>query len=110
LTRGAVSPFPAPEALAPLNVCQSVDEILADYERLVNIYHDPDPFSMQRIGLAPVNPATCTESLLHETVNFARMRNLVCHIHLAVSPRENEWSLNKHGIREFDYLESIGWV
>lgn len=109
-TRGAVSPLPAPEALAPANVCQSDSEILADYERLVNAYHDPDPFSMLRIGLAPVNPVTSTESLLLETVQFAREHNLVCHTHLAESPQENEWSLKKHGMREFDYMESIGWV
>ncbi|MCJ7623596.1 MAG: amidohydrolase family protein [Anaerolineaceae bacterium] len=109
-TRGAVSSIEAPDALAPPNVCQTDDEILQDYERLVNTYHNPDPFSMLRIGLAPVNPVTSTESLLIETIKFARKHDLRCHTHLAESPQENEWSMNKHGMREFDYMESIGWV
>jgi len=109
-TRGSVSILDSKDALAPRGVSQSDEEILLDYERLVNTYHDPNPFSMLRIALAPVNPVTATESLLLETIKFARKYNLHCHTHLAESPQENEWSMINHGMREFDYMESIGWV
>lgn len=109
-TRGSVSILDSKDALAPRGVSQSDEEILLDYERLVNTYHDPNPFSMLRIALAPVNPVTATESLLLETIKFARKNNLHCHTHLAESPQENEWSMINHGMREFDYMESIGWV
>jgi cytosine/adenosine deaminase-related metal-dependent hydrolase len=109
-TRGAVSKSNSPDALAPNNVCQTDDEILQDYERLVNTYHDPSPFSMLRIGLSPVNPVTSTKNLLKETIRYARQHNLRCHTHLAESEQENEWAMSVHGMREFDYLESIGWV
>jgi 8-oxoguanine deaminase len=109
-TRGAVSILNKPDALAPKYVSQSDEDILLDYERMVNTYHDPSPFSMLRIGLAPVNPVTSTESLLKETIRFARKHGLVCHTHLAESVQENQWSLDLHGVREFDYMESIEWV
>jgi 8-oxoguanine deaminase len=109
-TRGSVSILNKPDALAPKNVSQSDEDILLDYERMLNTYHDPSPFSMLRIGLAPVNPVTSTESLLKETIYYARKHNLVCHTHLAESEQENQWSLDLHGVREFDYLESIEWV
>jgi cytosine/adenosine deaminase-related metal-dependent hydrolase len=109
-TRGGVSILDKPDALAPRNVSQSDEDILLDYERMVNTYHDPSPFSMLRIGLAPVNPVTSTEGLLKETIRFARKHNLVCHTHLAESIQENQWSMDLHGVREFDYMESIEWV
>ena len=109
-TRGSVSFLDTKDALAPKRVSQSDEDILLDYERMVNTYHDPSPFSMLRIGLAPVNPVTATESLLVETIKYARKHNLYCHTHLAESPQENEWSINKHGMREFDYMQSIDWV
>jgi 8-oxoguanine deaminase len=109
-TRGSVSFLDKPDALAPKNVSQSDEDILLDYERMLNTYHDPSPFSMLRIGLAPVNPVTATESLLKETIRYARKHNLVCHTHLAEAEQENQWSLDLHGMREFDYMESIEWV
>jgi len=109
-TRGNVSFLDKPDALAPKNVSQTDDEILQDYERMVNTYHDPSPFSMLRIGLSPVNPVTATESILIETIRYARKHNLVCHTHLAESPQENQWAMDNHGMREFDYMESIEWV
>jgi 8-oxoguanine deaminase len=109
-TRGAVSPSNLKVPLAPRNVTQTDDEILQDYERVVSAYHDPSEFSMVRIGLGPTNPVTTTETVMRETIRFARKHGLRCHTHLSEDPEEEVWSLSTKGKRLFDYVEDLGWV
>jgi cytosine/adenosine deaminase-related metal-dependent hydrolase len=109
-TRGSVSPDKSDTPIAPYNVTQPDEDILQDYERLVSTYHDPSDFSMLRIGLGPTNISTSSENLLRETIRFARRHGLHCHTHLAEAPEEDVWCMETHGMRPFDYLESIEWV
>ena len=46
--------------------------ILDDCQRLISTYHDPDPFSMLRIGIAPCTPFTVTKDLMRESAMLAR--------------------------------------
>ncbi|MHA2427769.1 MAG: amidohydrolase family protein, partial [Candidatus Hermodarchaeia archaeon] len=109
-TRGSVSLDERQVPLAPLNVTQTDDEILQDFERLVNTYHDPSEISMLRIGLGPTSPVTSTENLMRESIRFARQYGLHCHTHLSESPEEEAWSLETHRMRQFDFMEEIEWV
>jgi len=108
--RGAVSPDPSPHAIAPPEVCQPDEEILYDFERLIKTYHDPSPYAMLRIALGPTNPVTSTRTLLRETRKMARRHAVRLHTHLSESPLEEQWCLETHNMRLFEYMEELGWV
>lgn len=96
--------------LVPADMVEKDEDVLLDYERLVNTYHDPEPFSMLRIALSPNAPFTVTTNLMRETIKFARKHGLYSHTHLAEGKIEEEWTLNKFGMRPFEYMESLEWV
>lgn len=108
--RGAMSLDQSQGGIAPRNVTETDEEILLDYERLFNTYHDPSPLSMLRIALAPCTPFVATTNLMRETIKFARKYGLRSHTHLAESPLENALSIKMFGMRSFEYLESLEWV
>lgn len=108
--RGAMSRGRSKGGLPPDEVVQTEDEILKDYERVVNKYHDPKKFSMTQVVLAPCSPFSVTEELLKQTVEFAKKKNLLCHTHLAETKDEENYCVEKHCMRPLEYLESCGWL
>lgn len=63
-TRGSMSLSQKDGGLPPDAVVQDEEEILADSERLIASYHDPNPGSMLRIGLAPCSPFSVSPQLM----------------------------------------------
>jgi 8-oxoguanine deaminase len=108
--RGGMSLDRSQGGIPPRDVIQTDEEILLDYERLVTTYHDPSPFSMTRIALAPCSPFSVTENLMRETIQFGRKHGLHCHTHLAEAPLEDIWCAEKFGMRPFEYMEDLNWV
>ncbi len=95
----------------PDTLTEDVDHILADYERLINKYHDPDKFSMTRIGLAPCwHGLDSTEEILTGTLAMARKHKVQCHSHLAESMGEVEATIAKFGCRPVEYVRRLGWL
>lgn len=109
-TRGSMSLSKKDGGLPPDSVVQTEEEILEDYERVVSLYHDRSPFAMTRVALAPCSPFSVTEKLMIETMNFAEKENLLAHTHLAETLDEEEFCLEKAGLRPVDYMEKIGWL
>ncbi|MBI4870006.1 MAG: 8-oxoguanine deaminase [Candidatus Riflebacteria bacterium] len=109
-TRGSMSLGKSKGGLPPDETTQTEEEILADCERLVSRYHDPAPYSMCRIGLAPCSPFSVTAQLMRDTVTFARKRGLLCHTHLAETLDEERFCLEKFGKRPLAYMEELGWL
>ncbi|MCL4559214.1 MAG: amidohydrolase family protein [Chloroflexi bacterium] len=109
-TRGSMSLDQAHGGMPPLSVVQTDEEIMLDSERLVNTYHDPSPFSMLRIALAPCSPFSVTSNLMRETIKYARQHGLHCHTHLAEAALEDDWCKDMFGMRPFEYMESLDWV
>ncbi len=109
-TRGAMSLDKDHGGLVPTDVIQSDDDILQDYERLVNAYHDPTPFSMLRIALGPTSIFSVTSNLMRETIKYGRKHGLYSHTHLAEGLIEEEWCLKMYGLRPFELMESLEWV
>ena len=109
-TRGSMSRGKSGGGLPPDDVIQTPDTILADCERLIAKYHDPDPFSMCRIVLAPCSPFSVTTDLLTETAAFARERKVHLHTHLCETKDEEDYCLQTCGMRPLDYMEKTGWV
>ncbi|MBR6020871.1 MAG: 8-oxoguanine deaminase [Kiritimatiellae bacterium] len=109
-TRGSMSLGRSAGGLPPDDVTQSWEEILEDCERVVAKYHDPRPFGMTRIALAPCSPFSVTRESLAETAKFARAKGLRMHTHLCETMDEQDFCLEKVGMRPLDYMESVGWV
>lgn len=109
--RGSMSRGKSKGGLPPDDVVQSEDEILADSERLIKRYHDPDEFSMCRIVLSPCSPFSITEELLRETAELARRhKNVRLHTHIAETLDEDQYCLEVYGKRPVEYMESVGWL
>jgi len=96
--------------LPPDSVVQTVDEILNDYERVVNLYHDPKPYSMSRVALAPCSPFSVTKDLMVLTREFAEKHDLLIHTHLAETKDEEQFCVEQFGRRPVDYMEDLGWL
>jgi cytosine/adenosine deaminase-related metal-dependent hydrolase len=109
-TRGSMSLGRSQGGLPPDDVTQSWEDILADCDRLIAKYHDPKPFAMTRIVLAPCSPFSVTRESLAETAIFAREKNVFMHTHLCETHDEQDFCLEKIGMRPLEYMESVGWV
>jgi cytosine/adenosine deaminase-related metal-dependent hydrolase len=109
-TRGSMSLSRKDGGLPPDSVVQTEEEILKDYERVVKKYHNPKPFSMSRVALAPCSPFSVTENLMKETLAFAEKYDLLLHTHLAETKDEDDFCLSRVGLRPVDYMEKLGWL
>ena len=109
-TRGSMSLGRSQGGLPPDDVTQSWEAILADCDRLIAKYHDPRPFAMTRLVLAPCSPFSVTKESLAETAVFAREKKVFMHTHLAETNDEDDFCMQKLGMRPLDYMESVGWV
>jgi cytosine/adenosine deaminase-related metal-dependent hydrolase len=108
--RGSMSLGKAKGGLPPDRVVQSEEEIMADCRRVVDTYHDPNPYSMCRIVIAPCSPFSVTEELMRQSAVWARQRGLTLHTHVAETLDEEEFCLRKVGLRPMEYMQELGWV
>lgn len=92
----------------PENMLETTEEFLEDCDRLAKRYHDPNPFSMSQIVMAPCQPINCYPETFSETVDFARKRGLRMHTHLGEG--ENEIMMARYGKRTLDWCRDIGFV
>ncbi|MDO4547874.1 MAG: 8-oxoguanine deaminase [Clostridia bacterium] len=109
-TRGSMSLGESQGGLPPDELVQSTDEILKDSERLVRLYHDPSRFSTRRVALAPCSPFSVTADLLRESAALARKLGVRLHTHLCETKDEEDFCVQKVGMRPLDYMESLGWT
>lgn len=109
-SRGSMSRSVKDGGLPPDSVVQTTDEILKDSIRLIDKYHDPSPFSMRQIVLAPCSPFSVTDDLMIETAKLARAKGVRLHTHLCETIDEENYTLKKFNLRPLAYMESLGWV
>jgi cytosine/adenosine deaminase-related metal-dependent hydrolase len=111
VTRGAMSLGRSQGGLPPDHVVQREDAILHDCQRVIDAYHDPQPGSMLRVGLAPCSPFSVTGDLMRETARLARAhRGVRLHTHVAETRDEERFCLQQVGLRPAAYMESLGWL
>ncbi len=110
LTRGSMSLSVEDGGLPPKSVVQSEEVILADSERLIKEYHQPEPGAMVQVILAPCSPFSVSEPLMAETARLARRHGVRLHTHLAETHDETSYCLDLFGVRPVDYLERVGWL
>lgn len=109
-SRGSMDLSEKDGGLPPDSVVQSVDEIMQDSEALIGRYHDPKPFSMRRIVLAPCSPFSASGDLYRESADLARRHGVRLHTHLCETRDEEAYALDRFHMRPFDYLASLGWT
>jgi 8-oxoguanine deaminase len=110
VTRGSMSLSEKDGGLPPETLVQDDDTILADSERVLGLFHDPEPGAMVQIGLAPCSPFNVTKRLMRESAALAERHDCRLHTHLGETLDENAFCLEAFGQRPVDYLEEVGWM
>lgn len=109
-TRGSMSLGESKGGLPPDVVTQDEETILRDTRRVIETFHDPRPYSMCRVGVAPCSPFSVTQDLMRESASLARSYHVRLHTHLAETQDEERFCLQNFGKRPVDYAESLDWL
>jgi cytosine/adenosine deaminase-related metal-dependent hydrolase len=109
-TRGSMSRGRSQGGLPPDDVVQTESEIMRDCERVVREHHDPSPFSMCRVGLAPCSPFSVTDDLMKATIKFARQNRLRVHTHLAETRDEEDYCREIYSCRPVELMQRLDWL
>ncbi len=109
-TRGSMSRGQSQGGLPPDSVVQDEETILQDCQRVIEKYHDPAPFSMTQVAIAPCSPFSVSKELLRETIRLAREKGVLCHTHVAETKDENRYCLEVYGKRPLALMEEVGWL
>jgi cytosine/adenosine deaminase-related metal-dependent hydrolase len=110
-TRGSMSLGHSKGGLPPDSVVENEHDILKDCIDAIGEFHDPNPRSMLRIGLAPCSPFSVTADLMKDSAVLARAHPKVgLHTHLAETRDEHRFCLEKFGMSPLAYAESLGWL
>ena len=106
--RGASTLSISEGSFVPERMCETTDEFLKDCERLIDLYHDPKPFSMRQIVIAPTQPFSCKKETFVEALKLARKRGVHLHTHLCEG--EVSGMVERWGKRSIAWCEEIGFL
>ena len=109
-TRGSMSIGESKGGLPPDILCWDEADILKDCQRVVETFHNPERFAMQRVALAPCSPFSVSMDLMRESAAMARSYGVGLHTHLAENVEDIDYSLATFGMRPGDYIEAVGWT
>lgn len=92
----------------PDGMLETTDEFIKDCDRIIDMYHDPNPFSMKQIVVAPCQPINSYLDTFVESVKFARSKKVHLHTHLY----EGDRSIIKerYGKTSLEWCDEIGFV
>jgi cytosine/adenosine deaminase-related metal-dependent hydrolase len=108
--RGSMDLGQSAGGLPPDSVIQDTDVILAETEEIVGRLHDPSAGSMLRIAVAPCSPFTATERLMTGSAELARSLGLRLHTHIAETIDEEEFCLERFGLRPLELLDRLDYL
>ena len=109
-TRGAMSIGESAGGLPPDSLVEAEPAILKDMIRVVDMFHDPSPGSMCRVGLAPCSPFSVSRDLMRDTALLARDKRVMLHTHLAENDEDISYSQSQFGCCPGQYAEDLGWT
>ena len=110
LTRGSMSLGEDDGGLPPRHTVQQAETILRDSERLIKRYHQRGEGAWLQIALAPCSPFSVTTEIMRDSAQLAQQEDVRLHTHLAETLDEENFCLQRFGLRTVDYLESVGWL
>ena len=92
----------------PDNMLETTDEFINDCIRIIDLYHDPNPFSMSQIVVSPCQPMNSFKETFTESIALARDKKVKMHTHLGEG--ENVIMIERYGKRTVDWCEEIGFL
>ena len=110
LTRGSMSLGVEQGGLPPQHTVQTEQVILDDSERLIKNYHQRGAGAMTQIALAPCSPFSVTTELMRATADLADAHQVMLHTHLCETIDEEQFCLDRFGLRPVDYLQEVNWL
>ncbi|WP_455863650.1 8-oxoguanine deaminase [Pantoea agglomerans] len=110
LTRGSMSLGEDQGGLPPQHTVQTGEAILEDSVRLIKRYHQRGAGAQIQIALAPCSPFSVTEEIMVESAKLAGQWDVRLHTHLAETLDEEQFCLDRFGLRTVDYLDKVGWL
>lgn len=108
--RGAMSVGASAGGLPPDEVVEREDTILADTERVIGRWHDPAPFAMRRVVVAPCSPFSVSPQLMRDAAQLARRHGVMLHTHLAENDNDIAYTRETFGCTPAEYAEDLGWL
>ncbi|MFQ5490785.1 MAG: 8-oxoguanine deaminase [Phycisphaerae bacterium] len=108
--RGSMSVGQSKGGLPPDWCVEDDKRVLDDCQRVIESFHDPAPYAMQRIDLAPCSPFNVSAELFRDTRDLAREYSLLLHTHAAETLDEQAYCLERFGKRPIAYLADQGWL
>jgi len=108
--RGSMSLGESKGGLPPDSVVEDEELVIRDCMRVIEQYHDPKPYAMLRVVVAPCSPFSVTPDLMRESAKLARHYGATLHTHLAETKDEETFCLEKFGHRPAAYAERLDWV
>ncbi len=109
-SRGSMSLGESKGGLPPDRVVEDEAFIIQDTIRAIETFHDPNPYAMTRIVVAPCSPFSVTPDLMRESAALARSYGVHLHTHLAETLDEEQFCLASFGRRPVGYAEALGWL
>ena len=108
--RGSMSVGQSQGGLPPDRVVEREPDILADTQRVIERWHDPKRFAMQRIVVAPCSPFSVSRELMRDAALLARAHGVSLHTHLAENDNDIAYTREKFGCTPVEYAEQLGWL
>jgi len=108
--RGSMSVGQSQGGLPPDRVVEREDAILKDTQRLIERWHNPGRFAMQRIVVAPCSPFSVSRELMRDSALLAREHGVSLHTHLAENDNDIVYTREKFNCTPAEYAEQLGWL
>jgi 8-oxoguanine deaminase len=112
--RGSMSVGQSQGGLPPDRVVEGEGAILKETQRLIERWHDPRRFAMQRIVVAPCSPFSVSRELMRDSALLARSfgasHGVSLHTHLAENDNDIAYTREKFGCTPAEYVEQLGWT
>ena len=112
--RGSMSVGESKGGLPPDRVVEDEAAILVETQRLIERWHDPGRFAMQRIVVAPCSPFSVSRELMRDSALLARSFGpsfgVSLHTHLAENDVDVAYTRATFGCTPAEYIEELGWT
>ena len=108
--RGSMSVGQSKGGLPPDRVVEDEAAILKETQRVIERWHNPGRFAMQRIVVAPCSPFSVSRELMRDSALLAREHKVSLHTHLAENDNDIAYTREKFGCTPAEYVESLGWL
>jgi 8-oxoguanine deaminase len=108
--RGSMSVGESAGGLPPDRVVEKEPAILKETQRLIERWHNPGRFAMQRIVVAPCSPFSVSRELMRDAALLAREHGVSLHTHLAENDNDIAYTREKFHCTPAEYAEQLGWT